>query len=683
MSLLKLQNILKNKINDTASYHYFVPDLWNAWNFQHIEEAKNGQLKVNPFRFYHDVIADYILPFGEEFKPTADLETSEKGGDWIKQATVYSLMVRTSTAWDHDLSQKLEDANEEGFKETGTFLKTLTILPLLKKMGVTALYLLPISKFSLKDKKGDLGSPYAVKNFFELDPHLKDPMTGDEMTVEEEFLALVEACHRLQMKVIFDIIPRTNSVESDLIRKHPDWFYWIKAEDLPTYAPPKVEALGQTLPPLKKYLPAIYESSDVKKHLAKFQWAPNVANLQKWEELLAAPEKDVLAAVKESFGLVVAPAFSDHINDIQPAWTDVTFFRMFLDHPVDSQKFVSSQTPPYVLFDTIKANIHEGNVPNLELWNLLADIIPYYQKRFGIDGARIDMGHALPKELIKMIVLRARAGNPDFCLIAEELDRKNANAALSHGYNMIIGDGFIKEPRVQNYMSHGFMYTVHQLPCPVFACGETHDTPRLAARPGGKKLAKMLSVMNYFLPGGVPFINSGQEVYEVQPMNMGLDCYDGEQRRLPVTDPFYGKLALFDRFALHYLNDGRWDLPDNLEAVAKIRQDHLETFTDLKHFTPLGFDSPRDPAIAFGFVQAGRYGWQNDNLFVVAASTDMEKSIHLRVDLQKLRKKSGTTWHQGKLLYSTHEWMRDVNEFDETGDLRLFLQPGEVKIIKI
>ena len=677
MSLSKLKNILKNQINPHQNYQYYVPDLWNAWDFQGVEEECGGLLKVNPFRFYHDVIEEYIL-LGQGLS-----KMSLGGGDWIKQATVYSLMVRTSTSWDHDQSCKLEDENEEGFKETGTFVKTLALLPLLKKMGVTVLYLLQISKFSLENKKGDLGSPYAVQNFFELDPHLKDPMTGCGMTLEEEFAALVEACHLLDIRVIFDIIPRTNSVNSDLIKKHPDWFYWIEAGELATYAPPQVESLGTTLPPLKAYLPQIYESPNVNKHLSKFRWAPNVADPQKWERLLAKTPKNLPEAIKREFGLVVAPAFSDHINDIQPAWTDVTFFRLYLDHPVDSRKFLDRNLPPYVLFDTIKSNIHEGECPNVALWELLADIIPYYQRQFGIDGARIDMGHALPEPLVDKIVSRARELHPNFCLIAEELDRANAQTALDRGYNMIIGDGFMKEPRVKEYKAHAFMYGIQALPCPIFACGETHDTPRLAARPGGRVLSKMLTIMNMFLPGAIPFINSGQEVYEVQPMNMGLDCYDGEQRRLPKDDPYFGKLALFDRFALHYMNEGRWDLPDNLEAVSKIRNAHLETFTDLKHYLPLGFDSPKDAAIGFGFVQAGRYGWENDNIFIVVASTEMENPISVRVDLGELRAKSGNRWHFGKLLYSTHEWARDVNEFDERGDLRLWLAPGEVKVIKV
>ena len=100
---------------------------------------------------------------------------------------------------------------------------------------------------------------------------------------------------------------------------------------------------------------------------------------------------------------------------------------------------------------------------------------------------------------------------------------------------MIIGYGFYQEPRVYEHRTHNFMYESRHLPCPVFAGGETHDTPRLAARDGGRTLSKMLTIMNMFMPNGVPFINSGQEVYETQPMNTGLDCRDYEQYMLPTT----------------------------------------------------------------------------------------------------------------------------------------------------
>ena len=698
--LKKLKRILKEKIQTELNYNYVVPDLWNSWGYTGKEAIHTdwGELIVNPYNFYYDIIHSYILPkadasidYNQSLSQLTQSLSSNKashGGDWIKQSVVYSMMIRTSTSWDHDRSGDLEASNLYQLKETGTFVKSLTLLPLLKKMGVNTVYMLPISKFSLRDKKGDLGSPYAVCNFYELDPNLKDPMTGDEMTVEEEFQAFVEACHILGMRVVFDIIPRTNSVESDLILEHPEWFYWIHADQLSTYHPPRVKNLGGTLTPEKQYLPDVYKSDDVWKHIQKFSFAPNVIDNERWKNVLKKyqqePSSSILDLIEKEFNLIIAPAFSDHINDTQPPWTDVTFFRLYLDHPLESQKYLNNQDlPPYILFDTIKANLHKGNIINVELWDTLANIIPYYQKKYGIDGARIDMGHALPAELIKKIISTARINDPDFCFIAEELEEKNAQKAFDTGYNMIISDGFIREPRLQTHEAHHFMYESRHLPCPVFAAGETHDTPRLAAREGGRTLSKMFTIMNMFMPNSVPFINSGQEIYELQPMNTGLDCTEQDLYRLPKNDRYYGKLALFDKYALHYLNADRWDLTNTLATLSKIRQQHLNTFTNPQHFVGLGFNQLSDPAIGFGYIQEDRYGWQNNNVFILVASTDMYHPIEVTVHLNELRQKSGNIWCTGELLYSSHEAKKKIQEFNEYQDLYLSLQPGEVKIIKL
>lgn len=698
--LKKLLDVLKGHDHKNETYNYVIPDLWNAWGYQGEEMVRTswGELIVNPYHFYSQVIESFILPKAEDevnynqslslIKQSYQDKSGYLGGDWIKDSVVYSMMVRTSTAWDHDRSGDLENHNLYNLNETGTFVKSLVLLPLLKKMGVDTVYMLPISKFSLKDKKGELGSPYGVSNFFEIDQSLKDNMTGSEMTVEEEFQAFVEACHILDMKVMIDIIPRTNSVESDLILEHPDWFYWVYTDTFHEYYPPYVPGLGSTLTPKPEYLPYVYASEAVWNHIHKFSYAPNVIDPEKWERVVKEYHEtegaSILDLVSREFGLTVAPAFSDHINDVQPPWTDVTFFRMYLDHPVESQKYLGGQElPPYILFDSIKSNLYKGNIINEGLWTTLSNIIPHYQQHYGIDGARIDMGHALPSELVNRIIANARTNDPDFCFIAEELQEENAKVSRDNGYNMIIGYGFYQEPRVYEHRTHNFMYESRHLPCPVFAGGETHDTPRLAARDGGRTLSKMLTVMNMFMPNGVPFINSGQEVYETQPMNTGLDCRDYEQYILPQNDRYFGKLALFDKFALHYLNHMRWELPDILEAISKIRHDHLKTFTNVENFVGLGFDNLGDPAIGFGYIEEGKRGHYNDNVFIIVASTNMHSPIDVTVHLENLREQSKNTWCTGKLLFSTHEWQREVHEFDYNRNLHLHLQPGEVKIIKL
>ncbi|MCX7774177.1 MAG: alpha-amylase, partial [Clostridia bacterium] len=422
--------------------------------------------------------------------------------------------------------------------------------------------------------------------------------------------------------------------------------------------------------------------------ISAFRKNPKDLDPVKWKRVQkrAATEKtELLDIIQEEYNMTVAPAFSDHVNDPQPAWTDVTFFRMYMDHPKEAKQFHDRDYEPYILFDVIKSNLYHGEIRNEGLWDTLSDIIPYYQNHFGIDGARIDMGHALPEELVALIIEKARKKDPDFCFIAEQMYPEKAESSRQAGYNMIIGNGFMKEPRIWDHQTHSFFYDTRHLPCPMFACGETHDTPRLAARDGGRNLSKMLTVLNLFMPNGVPFINSGQEVYELQPMNTGLDCRPNEAYVLDSKDPYYGKLALFDKYVLHYLNPNRWDLPDALELLTAFRSAHIDTFTKLENLVPLGFNSPTDPGIAFGFIDNDKRSEKHsdNNIFIIAANTDVYNSQHLTVHLHAIREVSGNLARHGVMLYSTHSMPRDIYEFDYNWNLSMRFEPGEVKIIRM
>jgi starch synthase (maltosyl-transferring) len=258
---------------------------------------------------------------------------------------------------------------------------------------------------------------------------------------------------------------------------------------------------------------------------------------------------------------------------------------------------------------------------------MLSGIIPFYQEQFGIDGARIDMGHALPLELVNEIIRKARELNPEFTFIAEELDVVNAKDAKSKGYNSIIGDGFIREPRVYEGLFNSFVYGAMNLESPLFACGETHDTPRLAAREGGETLARMLTIFNLFVPNAIPFMNSGQEVFERQPMNTGLDCRVDEAEMLDPSDPYFGKLALFDRYAFHYLHPQRWEFMNLIQDANTIRQRILPALLDKLSTYPLGFSAPWDMAAGFGYHFDGK-------MTLIVANTDVfnPKDHLIRVD---------------------------------------------------
>jgi len=679
----QLRKILVKKVKANSAVDFAIPDVWDCFGYLGEKVNVGTSVVVNPYDFQLHLLDDYILPkadkavnYHQSYHVGHQLPANN--GEWIKNSVLYSMMIRTSSAYDHDLSGQLDALDSKGYKDTGTFFKTLMLLPYLQSMGIDVLYLLPIGKYSLKDKKGELGSPYGIANFQQLDFNLNDPMVGDELTIEEQFQTLVEAAHILGMKVIIDIIPRTNSVNSDLILEHPDWFYWIELDALSEYKPPLVEDIDRGVSADKKYFKKFFSDPGVIEHIRKFRLNPRDTDPQLWKKVVELchhqPERPLLEVIQEHFKLTIAPAFSDCINDPQPAWSDVTYFRLYLDHPTNSLPYLKKlgNIHPYILPDTAKASLNPGQQINQPLWDSLAEIIPYYQRNFGVDGTRIDMGHALPHELTDLIIARAKAIDPSFALIAEELSVKRAALAKKQGYNCIIGDGFSELSRIDGYRFSRFVYEAGKVALPLFACGETHDSPRLTARKGGKVLTELVSLFSYFVPNAIPFVNSGQELYEMQPMNTGLDCRPDEQFVLDKTDTYYGKLALFDRFQFHYGED-RQRLIQLLKQVNLLRQRYLKAIVSKKAWIPLGFANPFELAAGFAFKQKGKH-------LVIVANLDLDNEQMHYVNLTEIE----TEHLQNNLIQVFTNGRNHDHDYEVVGKwVNIHFEPGEVKIFEI
>jgi hypothetical protein len=179
------------------------------------------------------------------------------------------------------------------------------------------------------------------------------------------------------------------------------------------------------------------------------------------------------------------------------------------------------------------------------------------------------------------------------------------------------------------------------------------------------------------LPNLVPFINSGQEVYEIQPMNTGVDCTSEDKFKLPPNDLFYGKLALFDKYAFHYLTHDRWELADHLDGVKKIRNEWLDQITDLEYYEPIYFNEFDTPCVGVSY-----FNKQTKKCLLVVANTNVYNEVYANSDLNKLREKSGNYNNFGKLLYSTYEFGRDYHDFSPDGRVYFRLGAGEVKVIE-
>jgi glycosidase len=121
---------------------------------------------------------------------------ARKSAAWVRDATIYSVYLRS-------------------FSPEGTFAGLEKRLPELKELGATVLWLLPIHPVGAKNRKGTLGSPYAVKDYYGINP---------EFGTLQDFKHLVKAVHARGLKLIIDLVANHTSWDSELIHEHPEWF---------------------------------------------------------------------------------------------------------------------------------------------------------------------------------------------------------------------------------------------------------------------------------------------------------------------------------------------------------------------------------------------------------------------------------------------------------------------------
>ncbi|MCK4258174.1 MAG: hypothetical protein KAX49_04305 [Halanaerobiales bacterium] len=557
---------------------YKIPKLWHY----QAEQAKEI-LEVNPYEFFSKFIREYFLT---KAKPDIEnylqpLSFCANDENWLENGKIYSVDIRSATSWDHDGDGELVHYDST-INELGTFFKTLCLIPHMKKMGLNILYLLPIYLTNKSHyKTGELGSIYSTNNFYKLNPELHDrilDLPSDPFPIEVEFKALVEACHLAEIRVTLDYPMRTISRDTDLLINHPDWFYWIDLQKLPYFRVLNYNFVGELQKPNIDLLKKIYPAEETKEHIKLYTYSPDQLDPEGWSNLINNynnnPNQNFLKMVEDKFQVTTSPSFSDQINDPQPCWSDITYYRLYLDEPTVRNDYFGPDTPPFLFYDSIKANKYKGNLPNVELWEYLSDIIPYYQKNYGIDGARIDMAHALPEQMEKMIMKKTFDLNPKFKFISEELCNDYDQIAKDKGYHAIVGTLWGDEYKLTTKSLIQILKRISGLSLPVLACSEIPDTPRAASRPGKIDFSRMTAVLNFFLPTSIPFINCGFEFLERQPMNLGLDASEQDRYVLDKDDPYYGRLSFYDPFQLHWLNEGSEEMINLIAKSAKIHANY-------------------------------------------------------------------------------------------------------------
>ncbi len=149
--------------------------------------------------------------------------------EWSKNATIYEVNVRQYTP-------------------EGTFKAFETHLPRLKKMGVDIIWLMPIHPIGVKNRKGNLGSYYSVKDFKAINP---------EFGTMQDFQHLVEKIHSMGMFVIIDWVGNHSAWDNILTTQHPVWYTKTRAgnfQPTPWYDWDDVVDFDYDNPDFRKYM---------------------------------------------------------------------------------------------------------------------------------------------------------------------------------------------------------------------------------------------------------------------------------------------------------------------------------------------------------------------------------------------------------------------------------------------
>ena len=129
---------------------------------------------------------------------------------WLRQGTIYEIFPRD-------------------FSPEGNFNGITARLDDLKDLGVNILWLMPINPPGEKLRKGTLGSPYAVRDYYAINP---------DYGTEADLKRLISEAHQRGLKVIIDIVANHTAWDSVLMQ-HPEFY--------------KHDASGKIMPPNKDW----------------------------------------------------------------------------------------------------------------------------------------------------------------------------------------------------------------------------------------------------------------------------------------------------------------------------------------------------------------------------------------------------------------------------------------------
>lgn len=129
--------------------------------------------------------------------------------------TVSTMPISEVTHPEWSYNKSIYEVNVRQYSSEGTFKAVQDDLPRLKELGVGILWFMPIHPIGEINRKGPLGSYYAVKDYFDVNP---------EFGTKEDFRNLVNTAHEMGFKVILDWVANHTAWDNPVATTNPEFF---------------------------------------------------------------------------------------------------------------------------------------------------------------------------------------------------------------------------------------------------------------------------------------------------------------------------------------------------------------------------------------------------------------------------------------------------------------------------
>jgi glycosidase len=431
--------------------------------------------------------------------------------------------------------------------------------------------------------KGRAGSPYAIKDYYDVDPDL----ANDPRKRMHEFEALIKRTHEAGLKVIIDFVP------NHLYREyHSDT------------KPDGVEDFGENDNPEKSFDPQnnfYYLPGSEFRLPDGIAWLQNIKN-----EIPNKPYREVPAKATGNDRFTAQPDKNDWYETIK------------LNYGVD----VLDGRKTY--FD-----------PMPDTWLKMRDILLYWAAK-GVDGFRCDMAEMVPVEFWQWAIAEVKKKFPKILFIAEIYNPFAYADYLQRGGFDYLYDKMGVYDTLFNIIHHGTnarrltscWQALEGKETQMLRFVENHDEVRIAsaAYAGQARAGIPAMTVAAALNTGPVMIHGGQEIGETAA---GAAGYSGDDGRTTIYD--YAVMPQHQQ----WMNNGRFDgglLDDEQKSLRQFYQRLLtlsrdnEAITDGKFYDLMwaNEDFPR-----------GIYAWlrytENEKLLLVVNFDDTKTETSVKI----------------------------------------------------